>query len=210
MLVKAIAVGDYQSNAYIVSASKGGEAVLIDPGDEAGRLVKALEGFTVRAIVLTHGHVDHIGAVEEVRRSIGEADFIVGREDVGMIESPVKNLSALMGQFIRLKGATRAVQDGDEIAAGPLVLRVLATPGHTPGGISLYAADDGTGRGAVFTGDTLFAGSIGRTDFPGGDMETLLESIRTKLLTLPQDTVVWPGHGPSTTIGAEKRENPFL
>ena len=210
MIVKAIPVGSYQSNAYMVAPDAGGEAMLIDPGAEAARLLDEVAPYEVKFVVLTHGHVDHIGGVEKVMEALPSAELVAGRDELPLLANPIKNLSSFMGRWVKIKSVTRPVADGDELALGSLSFRVLATPGHTPGGISLYTEDDGMGRGAVFTGDALFAESIGRTDFPGGDMDRLLEAIRTQLLTLPDDTVVWSGHGEPTTIGEERQHNPFL
>ncbi len=190
-----VPVGPLRVNCYLVAGSRSPEAVVIDPGDEADAiLARAAEaGLQVRAILLTHAHWDHVGAVAEVAEATG-APVLLHAADLPLLEewSP------------RPVVPGRLLDQGDEIRVGEVVLSVLHTPGHTPGGLCFRAA------GRVFTGDTLFAGSVGRWDFPGGSREELLRSLRDRLLPLPDELLVHPGHGPATTIGAERRDNPFL
>jgi glyoxylase-like metal-dependent hydrolase (beta-lactamase superfamily II) len=205
MHVKRIVVGPLASNCYLVRCSDNGEALVIDPGAEPEVILKQLEmeGLTLRYIINTHGHGDHIGANAALKELTGAA-ILIHAGDAPMLTSAVKNLSAWLDGGIVSPPADRTLADGDELRCGDIVFKVLATPGHTPGGISIL------GPGVVFTGDTLFQGSIGRTDFPGGSFTVLLKSIREKLLILPDETLVYPGHGPATSIGREKMENPFL
>ncbi|MGE5483935.1 MAG: MBL fold metallo-hydrolase [Ignavibacteriales bacterium] len=205
MIVEVLPVGPLQANCIIVGCEKTKKAAVIDPGGEGERILQTVRGLglEVAAIINTHGHADHIGANNRVKRAT-QAPIMIGEKDAGMLTSSAKNLSLLGGVAITTDAADRLLRDGDTIEVGEVVLRVLETPGHTPGGISL------AGEGVVFTGDTLFAGSVGRTDFPGGSFDDLITSIRDKLLPLGDDFEVYPGHGPSTTIGEERVANPFL
>lgn len=205
MLLDCLTVGWFAANCYIVGCSASKEAAVIDPGDEAQRILLTVKdmGVTVRYVVNTHAHVDHIGANAEIIRATG-ALLCIHRLDADSLADPMRNLSSWGGEPLPALSADRLLEEGDVLEIGEMRFRVLHTPGHTPGGICLE------GEGVVFSGDTLFAGSVGRTDFPGGSHVALIDAIRTKLFPLPDDTVIYPGHGPSTTIGEEKRSNPFL
>ena len=193
------------SNCYIVGDKIGGDGIIIDPGAEADRIMETVERdkLTIRFIVLTHGHMDHVGALSEVKRAT-DADIAVHTDDARSIQ--VRNPFGLIigGSSRAPLTADRLLSDSDIIAIGDEQLTVLHTPGHTAGGISLAA------EGVVFTGDTLFNFGIGRTDMPGGSYDQLINSIETKLMVLPDDTVVYPGHGPETTIATERQYNPWL
>ncbi|MGE5591880.1 MAG: MBL fold metallo-hydrolase [Bacillota bacterium] len=205
MIFETLAVGPFQSNCYILADGAGGPAVVVDPGDEARRILSVIRSrsLTVSHILLTHGHLDHIGAVRAVKEATGAA-VCIHPLDAPMLDSPEQNLSAGSVRPVTAPGPDRLLEEGDELLVGGLRIRVLHTPGHTPGGVCLLLDD------RVLSGDTLFAGTIGRSDFPGGDMDQLLASIRTRLLPLPDDLLVYPGHGDATTIGEEKQGNPFL
>ena len=207
LLVKVLHVGELAACCYLVG-EKNGDGIIIDPGDEAGRIIKSvgLMGLKVKYIVLTHSHADHIGALDEVRAKFTEAECLIHAADAPALERPSLNLSLFIGRGFKCKPAGRLLADGDTFDVAGFTVNVIHIPGHSPGGICLYVPD----AGVAFTGDVLFAGGIGRTDFPGGDTEQLLTGIRTKLLTLPPQTVVYPGHGPSSTIGDERDNNPFL
>lgn len=205
MLFKGFPVGPMGANCYLLGCPETQEGVIIDPGGEAEKIKSRVEemGLKVVYIVLTHGHIDHIMAVDEVRRATG-ARVAIHADDASMLVDPSLNLSAFMGRRLSFTPADVLLRDGDVLPFGKQKLEVIHTPGHTPGGICLYTP------GYLFTGDTLFAGSIGRTDFPGGDFDTLINSIRNRLFTLPEDTSVYPGHMNYTTIGYERDHNPFL
>jgi len=205
LIIETLPVGNLEANCYIIGCEETGQAAVVDPGDEAGRILDRLAkgGLKVAAVVLTHGHADHIGAVGELKKATG-APVMIHAQDGEMLTNPARNLSAWLGEQLSFKPADRLLEDGDTIQVGTVTLEVIHTPGHTPGGICLRAGKD------LFTGDTLFARSIGRSDFPGGSHTTLIKSIKSKLLALPEDTKIYPGHGPTSTIGEEKRHNPFL
>ena len=176
--------------------------MIIDPGGEAGRILEAAEGLglSIVLIVATHTHKDHVAAVSRVKEITG-ADYTIHEAEWINRMTPASKLS---GSLRSPPEPDKLIYDGDIIGIGELRFKVLHTPGHSPGGICLQ------GHGVVFCGDTLFNFSIGRTDFPGGSFEQLMDSIRSKLMTLPDETEVYPGHGPKTTIAIERQWNPFL
>lgn len=196
-------VGAIETNCYLVWSGK--EAGVIDPGGPVGAVIDFLENhhLTLRWIINTHGHADHIAGNGELQKKYG-APVWIHEADRGMLTSPRANLSFFLGEQVISPDAALILNEGETVSCGAVRLKVLATPGHTPGGISLYGED------LVFTGDALFYESVGRTDLPGGDHQCLLENIRTKLLTLPSETTVLPGHGDATRIGHEQQANPYL
>lgn len=206
MILKTLEVGPFASNCYIVASEKTKEAMVIDPGDEAEAILDTVKklGLKVKLIVITHGHVDHVSALGQVKEATGAPVAIHG-DDAAILRGSGQMLTMMLGVKSDAPPAPdRLLKDGDVIKVGELSFKVAHTPGHSPGGICLI------GEGVAFTGDSLFNYGIGRTDFPGSSYEELMQSIRTSLLTLPDDTVVLPGHGPETTIGDERRGNPFL
>ncbi len=202
--VVTLANGSFAENCHLVADADAGEAALVDPGEEAPLFLARLarEGWTARAIWVTHAHVDHVAGVAAVRAATG-APVWLHPADRPLYERAADQARAF-GLAVEPPPPPDAwFAEGTPVRVGGLAFDVLHTPGHSPGSVSL------AGHGAVFVGDVLFAGSVGRTDLPGGDADTLLASIRVKLYALPDATVVHPGHGPATTIGAEKRSNPF-
>ncbi len=211
MHVLRLQVGPLEANCWVVAARVGEPAIVIDPGGDAPVILAELAGATVSAVVLTHGHFDHLGAAAEVVAATG-APLLVHEADAARITSDeAHGTGGAMFGFDGLVAppADRLLRDGDAVVSGDLKLTVLHTPGHTPGGICLFAEDPDGGAPHLFTGDTLFALSVGRTDFPGGDARALSTSIARKFTALPEATLVHPGHGPDSTIGREARLNPF-
>lgn len=206
MLIKRLPVGIYAANCYILGDKKSKKAVIIDPGADAQRILDEIkkEQLEVEFIILTHGHSDHMGALKEVKDETG-ARAAIHKDDEYMLHSPQANLSEYMGKGFTQPYADIELEGGEKLEAGDLVLEILHTPGHTPGGISIKV------NNVIFTGDTLFAGSIGRSDFPGGSFNKLIDSIKTKILCESDDTIILPGHGlTSSSVGHEKATNPFL
>ncbi|HEY7425058.1 MAG TPA: MBL fold metallo-hydrolase [Gemmataceae bacterium] len=199
----------FGENTYVVWRPGSTECVVIDPGLEPEQIVDCLreEGLTIRALLNTHGHADHIAGNAALKQLAPEAPLIIGQGDARMLGDAEANLSASFGLLITSPPADRTVAEGDLVEAAGLTFRVLEIPGHSPGHVVFV--HEGTPT-QVFGGDVLFRGGIGRYDFPGGSGPLLLDGIRRKLFTLPTDTVVYPGHGPVTTIGHEMRTNPFL
>jgi hydroxyacylglutathione hydrolase len=208
MEIECLELGDFGTNSYVVRADgEAKECLVIDPGFSPGPLLDFLQENQLQPvkILLTHGHCDHIAGIEAVQNQFGEIPVYVSGEDAPMLGDAKLNLSWMTGMALRCE-ADQELADGDVVELDGLQFTVLATPGHTTGGVSFYCEQ----AGVVFSGDTLFAGSIGRDDFPGGNRQTLLASIRDKLLALPEETKVYSGHGPVTTIGEETQTNPFL
>jgi hydroxyacylglutathione hydrolase len=204
MIIHAMSVGPLQANCYIVGCEQTHQAAVIDPGGDADQILMALakEKLTVQAIINTHGHFDHVSANKRLKE-VTNAPLMVHQLDAAMLVHLSQSAASWGLRAEDSPQPDRLLSEGDTIDVGRIQFKVLHTPGHTPGGISLYADS------AVFVGDTLFAGSIGRTDFPGGDYDTLIASIQKKLFALPDETNVYTGHMESTTIGREKRTNPF-
>jgi glyoxylase-like metal-dependent hydrolase (beta-lactamase superfamily II) len=200
----------FQENGYLVWDSESLDAWIIDPGFEpqAEEFVAAIERLGLRpaAIVLTHCHVDHIAGIPELRERFAAIPIWCPEREEMMLTDPLGNLSVFSGAPIVCPEATVVIRAGETLKLGSAAWRVLDVRGHSPGGVALYCAE----AGWVVAGDSLFAGSIGRTDLPGGSLELLLENIRANLFTLPAETVVYPGHMEPTTIGREIRTNPFL
>lgn len=205
MKIHCIPVGGMGANCYITWCENTKEALVVDPGGDAARIADfiAAEGLKVKYIVNTHGHIDHIAANDELRKKTG-ASLMIHTLESQMLEDSKLNLSAFLGFSQSFKPADRLLSDGDTFEVGDLTFMVIHTPGHTKGGICLIS------EGVLFTGDTLFSGSVGRSDFPGGNPDILIDSIKQKLLVLPDETRVYPGHMEDTTISREKKNNPYL
>jgi len=205
MVTKKLVLGPLSTNCYIVACENTNEAIVIDPADEVEKIVSFLEqeNWQAKHILLTHAHIDHVGALVETKAATGATILMHSNEKV--VLNGVEMQAAFLGLAApKIGEPDRLISDGEKITFGSVELTVLSTPGHTPGGLSFL------GPGCVFVGDALFAGSIGRTDLPLASHETLMRSICEKLMVLPEDTIVYCGHGPDTTIGEEKRFNPFL
>jgi hydroxyacylglutathione hydrolase len=198
----------FAENTYIAWRQGRSDAIVVDPGFEPDAVLDRLraEGLTAVMILNTHGHVDHIAGNEALKAAFPDAPLVIGAGDAAMLTDPMLNLSGLAGLPVTSPPADRTVREGNVVEVAGLRLEVLDIPGHSPGHV-VFVLRDGP---VVFGGDVLFAGSIGRTDFPGGDLDQLLNGIRAKLWPLPDATAVYPGHGPATTVGDEKRTNPFL
>ncbi len=208
MILKKLVVGPFAANCYIVGSELTKEGVIIDPGDEARQILKKVKDLQldIKVIVLTHGHIDHIGGVKEVKEAT-EAEVAIHTDDAKSISGQEGRLISMLVSSLSYPASSspdRLLNGGDSIDISDLNFLVLHTPGHTPGGICLL------GNGVVFTGDTLFKYGVGRTDLPGGSHSQLMNSLHTKLMVLPDETIVYPGHGPETTIGAERSGNPYL
>jgi glyoxylase-like metal-dependent hydrolase (beta-lactamase superfamily II) len=193
------------ANCFILGCESTKEAVVIDPGDDADRILMELtkSELTVKYLINTHGHFDHVSANKKMKEATG-AQIAIHSDDEPMLHELSQSAQMFGLTSENSPPADILLKDGDKITFGEIILQVIHTPGHSKGGVSLYT------KGHLFSGDTLFAGSIGRTDLAGGDYDTLISSIQKKLLIFDEDTIVYPGHGPDTTIGNEKRMNPFL
>jgi hydroxyacylglutathione hydrolase len=205
MIIQSLVVGPIQANCFILGDEKTQKAVVIDPGDEAQRILAGLQkqALQLKYIINTHGHFDHVGANKALKEKTG-VPILIHRAEAPLL-AQLSSSAAVWGmQVDDSPPADRLLEDGDKISFGEITLEVIHTPGHSLGGISLYTPKD------LFVGDTLFAGSIGRTDFPGGDYDQLISGVRTRLFVLGDDVKVYPGHGPATTIGQERRYNPFF
>lgn len=200
----------FAENSYVVWVDGVAEALVIDPGFEPDLILTFLgkKGLTLVAVVNTHGHVDHIAGNRAVKKAYPDAPIIIGAGDAAMLTDAVLNLSGPFGFDVTSPPADRTVADGETVTVAGIPLEVREIPGHSPGHVVYLIRD--TDPMIVLGGDVLFSGSVGRTDFPGGSFETLAAGIRAKLWPLPGATEVYPGHGPPTTIGEEKRSNPFV
>ena len=207
--VARLVVSRLRSNCYLLRCRGTGETIVVDAGDEGERILLALDRLTggrrelVRAIVNTHGHVDHTAAVADLRAALGPVPVVMHPLDVELVEGNGPDARDYLRREYEPVPPDRLVREGDTIGFGRCALRVIETPGHSPGGLCLQ------GAGLLFSGDTLFRRGIGRPDGFKGDRAALLDSLRRKLLSLPDETIVYPGHGEATTIGEERAENPY-
>ena len=209
MKLDILVLGSYENNCYVLRKDeKHSDCLIIDTGLDAQPLVEFLQRheLTPEAVLLTHGHADHIAAITELKNHWPAMKVCIHKDDAHMLSNPRRNMSALAGISLKASPADIFLEDDATVSYAGISLDVLHTPGHTPGGVCFYVP----AAGVVFSGDTLFAGGVGRTDFPYGSAEKLIAGIREKLLMLPEATRVYPGHGPSTTIRNEKKHNPYL
>ena len=201
MILRILVVGPLSENTYIVGSEESKECIIIDPGAQGDLVLQNIQeqGLTVKYIIITHGHSDHTAAIATIKETTN-APYGIHENDVPLLN----NGGSMIPDFREPPNPDFHLKEEDTLEIGELKFQVIETPGHTPGSVCLY------GHGLLFTGDTLFQGTIGRYDFPGSDGQLLVKNIKTKLLVLPDDTQVLPGHGPHSTIGDEKRWNPFL
>ena len=207
MIVEMLTVGPFQENCYMIGDEESRTGALIDPGDEAARIALAVEriGLAISQIIVTHAHIDHVGAIAPLTDEF-LCPVLMHEEAEAMLKT-VPQQAMMMGmRFGKVPRVDRYVADDEVLEVGPLRLRSLYTPGHALGHLAFYVEEEGL----VLSGDALFAGSVGRVDLPGGSMEVLMRSIEERLMTLPDETRVYPGHGPQTEIGSERATNPFL
>ncbi len=205
MIIKKLEVGPIVTNCFIVGCESTKEAVVIDPGDDPDKILMKLaeSELKVKYLMNTHGHFDHVSANKRMKKATG-APIAIHPEDEPMFNELSQSARMFGLESENSPPADIHLNEGDDISFGEITFKVLHTPGHSKGGICLYT------KGHLFAGDTLFSGSIGRTDLPGGDFDTLISSVRQKIFPLDDDTIVYAGHGPETTIGREKATNPFL
>lgn len=217
--VTTFTLGPFETNCYVVQPGGGEPGGRVAEGERAPcwiidasfgprDLIEHVRSHNLEpeALVLTHAHADHIAGVAEVRKAWPRLPVFIHWEETEWLNDPVLNLSMMSGMPVTAPGPDRELSEGDALALGDTTWKVLHTPGHSPGGVTLYCED----AKVAFVGDALFAGSVGRTDFPGSDPDQLVASIKAKLYTLPDDVKLYPGHGPTTTIGREKRSNPYV
>ena len=207
MILEMLTVGPFQENCYVLGDEASGVGAVVDPGDEAARIAMAVEqtGLEIGSIIVTHAHIDHVGAVAALVDEYS-CPVLMHAEAEPMLEQ-VPTQAMMMGlRFGKVPTVDDHIGEGEMVEVGDLRLRPLYTPGHAPGHLAFYIEEEGL----VLSGDALFAGSVGRVDLPGGSMEVLMRSIEERLMTLPDETRVYPGHGPQTQIGNERVSNPFL
>ncbi len=205
MILETVVVGPMQVNCYVVAREANAGAIIIDPGDDEEKIRKVLDKYRLKPgmVINTHGHIDHIGCDDKF-----DVEVYIHSRDAVLLRDPELNLSSFLARFFSVKSKIHALEDKENITLDKIQLKVIHVPGHTPGGIALLMQKP---QGEVlFTGDSLFCQGIGRTDFAGGDGKLLIGSIKARLLGFAADTIIYPGHGPSSTIGEEKKNNPFL
>lgn len=209
MIIESFVVGMLQANCYLLGDNETLQAVVIDPGGDSERIARRIQqlGLRLVAILNTHGHFDHMMDAWALKKRLGGETYLHSKDEL-IFQQSMARMGPLLGfkPIVTVEKIDHNLQEGDSLVFGRIHLKVLETPGHTPGHVSFHMSD----AGIVFVGDTLFAGSIGRTDFPGGSYGQLIRSVREKIFPLDGKTVVYPGHGPETTVEREKKSNPFF
>ncbi len=207
MIIKTLVVGPIGANCHVIGEKESNEGAIIDPGDEAEKILQVVKeaGLDIKYIIATHGHFDHVAAINPLKEKI-ECEFVLHEKDLPFVQRSKQSAMDWGITIEQVPDPDRYIDEGDVLKLGALELQVIHTPGHSPGGVCIYIP----GEKVLFSGDTLFQGSIGRTDFAGGSMQELQKSIKEKLYTLPDDTVVYAGHMGETTIGNEKVQNMFV
>lgn len=210
MKVTRILVGPLGTNCYVLRDEESGQTAVIDPGENPDKIIHYLEKSELQPdyILNTHGHFDHIGGNRGLKDRFPEAELCIGAEDAPALTEEGKSGASSFGQQVDSPEPDRLLHEGDQLRLGSITLDVLETPGHSPGSVSLVAHSDG--ETVIFCGDLVFAGGVGRTDLPGGEVQSLARSIKEKILAFPDETVLKPGHGDETTVGREKSRNPFI
>ena len=204
-MIESIQTPGMGVNCYLLTCEQTKKSILIDPGAGSKMIQNWLKNMDqeVLYILLTHGHYDHIGAVEDLRKEL-KVQVAIHKDDADMLIDPTKNLSSFLGTGVKLSPAEILLEDNQELQVGNMTIKVIHTPGHSPGSICIVTQD------GLISGDTLFNGSVGRTDFPGGSMKKLISSIENRLMDLDDKTIVYPGHESRTSIGKERKSNPFI
>lgn len=207
MILESLIVGPIWTNCFVIGDEKTCEGTIIDPGGDPGEIMRVVKntGLDIKFIIATHGHFDHISAINQLKKKL-ECDFLIHKDDLLFVRESKRAAKIWDFDIEQVPDPDKHVNEGDVLNLGAIELRILHTPGHSPGGISIYIQ----GEKVLFSGDTLFQSSIGRTDLPMGSMEDLARSIKNKLYALPEDTIVYTGHGTQTTIGEEKKYNSFV
>lgn len=208
--IRVVVSAAFQQNTFVAWRAERKDCLLVDPGLEPEKIIRFLdeEKLQPAAILNTHGHSDHIGGNQAVKQRWPQCPIVIGEDEAGKLSDPAQNLSLLFGAHLVSPPADKTVADGERFSAAGFDLKVMAIPGHSAGHVVFLV--EGQTPGVVFVGDVIFAGSIGRTDFPDGDFAQLAAGIRRKLFALPDDTILLSGHGPGTTVGHERRTNPFV